>query len=644
VIRKPSLLEVFPEIAKEANGWDPSSLSPGSSKKMEWKCKKGHLWIASLAERTGRSKTGCPFCSNRRVLSGFNDLKSLHPDLAHQILGVNPSEVLAGSNKRYEWKCEKGHVWSAVLYSRRSGTGCPYCSGNKVLAGYNDLATTHSEIAKQAHNWDPTKFSAGSDKVQEWICSEGHVWKTAIKHRTLRKSGCTVCGNRSLRIGINDLATVHPRLVKEADGWDPTQVLSGARDKLSWKCSEGHKWKASLLNRTRRGDKCPYCSGKLAYPGFNDLASLRPDLASELIDADASKITLGSGKKYKWKCSKGHIYTTTVNSRAGSKESGCNICANKVLVTGLNDLATGNPEMAAQADGWDPSTVIMGSNVRRNWKCSLGHKWTTSLNSRLGKDTGCPYCSGRYTLAGFNDLATTHPALAKQAHGWDPTKARFGSEKKVEWICDLGHVWKATPNARTSQVSNCPICGNQQLLVGFNDLATTHPAIAAEARGWDPSKYIASHSLKMWECDNGHKWKASISNRKKGNGCPTCSPTGFDPNELGWLYFLRDDEREFFQIGITNHPDQRLAKHYSNGWNLIELRGPMDGHLARSWETTMLRFLASKGLKLSQKSGFDKFDGFSESWLQSEFQVNKLKSLMDLASDYEESTSSGSDS
>jgi len=633
---KKSLATTHPALAKEAHGWDPTSLTAGSSKKLEWQCSVGHLWFARPAERSGRDKTGCPYCSNRKLLTGFNDLETIDPKLASQMLNTNPRDVLAFSNKRYEWQCEKGHIWSAVLYSRRSGTGCPVCSGNKVLAGFNDLGTTHPEIAKQANNWDVRLYSAGSDKVQEWKCIEGHIFKSSIKHRAKRNTGCTVCSNRSLRIGINDLLTVHPEVAAEADGWDPREVLSGAHDKLSWKCSKGHQWTASLLNRTRRGDKCPYCSGTLAYAGFNDLKSQRPDLAAELVNGDATKITLGSGKKFQWRCSKGHIYTTTVNSRAGTKASGCNICANKVLVKGLNDLATGKPEMAAQADGWDPSTVIMGSNVRRNWKCTLGHKWSTSLNSRLGQDTGCPFCSGKYTLAGFNDLATTHPALAEQAHGWDPTKARFGSEKKVEWKCGLGHVWKATPNARTSQVSNCPICGNQQLLIGFNDLATTHPEIAAEARGWDPSKFIASHSLKMWECDKGHKWKASITNRKKGNGCPTCSPTGFDPNEPGWLYFLRDDERLLYQIGITNNPDQRLSKHYSNGWSLIELRGPMEGDLAKSWETTMLRFLASKELRLSQKKAFDKFDGFSESWLQSEFEVTKLKNLMDLAAEYEE--------
>ena len=31
------------------------------------------------------------------------------------------------------------------------GLGCPYCLGRKVLAGYNDLATTHPGIAAMWH-------------------------------------------------------------------------------------------------------------------------------------------------------------------------------------------------------------------------------------------------------------------------------------------------------------------------------------------------------------------------------------------------------------------------------------------------------------------------------------------------------------
>ena len=45
------------------------------------------------------------------------------------------------------------------------------------------------------------------------------------------------------------------------------------------------------------------------------------------------------------------------------------------LVPGVNDLATLFPDVAAEVDGWDPSTVTPGGHKKLNWKCFLGHKW-----------------------------------------------------------------------------------------------------------------------------------------------------------------------------------------------------------------------------------------------------------------------------
>ena len=66
---------------------------------------------------------------------------------------------------------------------------------------------------------------------------------------------------------------------------------------------------------------------------------------------------------------------------------------------GVNDLATLFPEVAAEADGWEPSTVIAGSWRRLNWKCKkCNYKWRTSPHERTRKSidkspTGCPSCS-----------------------------------------------------------------------------------------------------------------------------------------------------------------------------------------------------------------------------------------------------------
>ena len=91
-----------------------------------------------------------------------------------------------------------------------------------------------------------------------------------------------------------------------------------------------------------------------------------------------------------------------------------------------------------------------------------------------------------------------------------------------------------------------------------------------------------------------------------------------------------------FQIGITNAPEDRLAKHKTLGWELLELRGPMDGHLTQQWETAILRMLKAKGADLSNAKIAGKFDGYSEAWSKSTFEVKSIKELMQLTEEFEE--------
>ena len=65
---KNDLKTLYPEISKDADGWDPSTISYGSTKKLRWKCKEGHTWTTSCGQRTGTSLSGCPECAEY----GFN--------------------------------------------------------------------------------------------------------------------------------------------------------------------------------------------------------------------------------------------------------------------------------------------------------------------------------------------------------------------------------------------------------------------------------------------------------------------------------------------------------------------------------------------------------------------------------------------
>jgi len=90
------------------------------------------------------------------------------------------------------------------------------------------------------------------------------------------------------------------------------------------------------------------------------------------------------------------------------------------------------------------------------------------------------------------------------------------------------------------------------------------------------------------------------------------------------------------QIGITNFPEERLDKHINKGWELLEIRGPMEGYLTQKWETAILRMLKAKGADLSNKEIAGKFDGYSEAWSKSTFPVKSINELMRLTEKFEE--------
>jgi hypothetical protein len=90
-----------------------------------------------------------------------------------------------------------------------------------------------------------------------------------------------------------------------------------------------------------------------------------------------------------------------------------------------------------------------------------------------------------------------------------------------------------------------------------------------------------------------------------------------------------------FQIGITNTPEDRLKDHSKLGWEVLEVRGPMDGHLTQQWETAILRMLKARGADLANSKIAGKFDGYSEAWSKGKFEAKSIRQLMDLTDEFE---------
>lgn len=255
----------------------------------------------------------------------------------------------------------------------------------------------------------------------------------------------------------------------------PADISYGSHRRICWRCEKGHEWEADICYVAQSSGGCPVCAGKSVVKGYNDLKTQHPELARQWnTERNGSltpeDVTSGSTRKVWWRCEKGHEWQTPIKTRAVQGAS-CPYCANKLIIRGFNDLAALYPELAAQWDrerngALEPENVFAGSNRRVWWRCEKGHAWQAVIGSRTNQDSGCPYCTGRRVLVGFNDLATVYPTIANQWHPalngeLKPTDVTPGCNKRVWWICEEGHIWKTKISARTAKRKRtaCPVCG-----------------------------------------------------------------------------------------------------------------------------------------------------------------------------------------
>ena len=117
-----------------------------------------------------------------------------------------PDLVMPNSHIKVSWICEKGHKYEATIGNRTvNDHGCPFCSGSKLLIGYNDFETWcknngREDLLKEWNyekngNFKPEHIAPKSGKKVWWKCSKcGYEWLADPNHRS-RGQGCPECAN-----------------------------------------------------------------------------------------------------------------------------------------------------------------------------------------------------------------------------------------------------------------------------------------------------------------------------------------------------------------------------------------------------------------------------------------------------------------
>lgn len=526
--------------------------------------------------------------NHRTEIEEFDELPKLgkkrrpisetHPDLASRWYyklncGFGPDEISYGSGIKCWWSCTAiaDHIFKATPASIlwNGGTGCPYCTGQRVWHD-NNFAFRYPDLAKEwmsdRNGFSPDEIVLGAHKKFYWQCSKdkSHVWLARADDRAINGSGCPKC--QGDRIDLTDYPIVLEQFdYRKNKGIDPTRLRR--RQKVWWHCPEGsdHKWFSVFTpdSKTKGKRRCPFCTNQKGSR-LNNLTRI-PLLKREFHKTKNGKlsprdITLGSGRKIWWQCSKNpeHEWQEKVCSRVRRgrgcliciKQNGNSISTAKISVHGAMgrkttfiSLASCEPEIAKQ---WHPhlnrpltpQDVSRGSRKSIWWKCDKGpdHEWVAQVASRTGIDRcGCPCCRGR-KVSITNSLASLYPRLASQ---WHPTKNAdvmpanipAHSERRVWWQCSVAtdHEWESKILDRT-RGRGCPFCAGKRPSK-YNNLLQADPLTA---RQWHPtlngsltpSQVTPQSSKKVWWIcpnNNNHVWESSVSTRRRTkSSCAIC--------------------------------------------------------------------------------------------------------------------------
>ena len=354
----------------------------------------------------------------------------------------SPCDVYYATSKEYSWICSLGHSFSQRVESRTlRGYNCPFCSGHRVLSGFNDfvhwcVTNNRNDLINE---WDaeknteinPDMIHFRSKKKAWWRCGKCNTrWQASIVNRTARNTGCPICKKKKVHQDENDFQAwceQNSRLDLLSE-WDyeknvifqPKTIHYGSHNKVWWKCVYGHSWQTEVRIRVH-GSSCPICSNTTRQENRvkNNLVEHRTlsleewckqnnymELLSEWdydknIGISPSEISFSSKKSVWWRCEQNHSWEMIVASRkAGQK---CPYCSNRRVETGINDFKTWceRNDKLSLLEEWDydknadisPEMFSYGSKTKAWWKCKqCGYSWQQHIYSRAS-GIGCPNCA-----------------------------------------------------------------------------------------------------------------------------------------------------------------------------------------------------------------------------------------------------------
>lgn len=345
------------EVAKKRGGrclsiaYDPHG-------KTRWECERGHRFERPGAEvRRGK---WCPVCARNQIT--IAELRDLANGRGGRLLSrrYRPRAKL-------EWRCSRGHAWTATGHAVRRGTWCPDCAWLSLRLTTEDM---HRSARRRGGFFRSSQYRPRSTKLL-WECRKGHAWRsTAFNVR--QGSWCPYCAGRLLTLEqVGKLA--------RDQGFTLVRYREhGSKARL--RCQQGHAFEKPLRALEQR-TLCPQCS-PAARIRIGDLKRIAREHGGRCV-SDAYR----PGADLQWECANGHGFSRSAYLVRQGRWCPHLDCARRLPRT-LDAART----LARRRGGRCLSSRYEGFPRKMRWACERGHEWSAPVRSVRG-GTWCPTCA-----------------------------------------------------------------------------------------------------------------------------------------------------------------------------------------------------------------------------------------------------------
>lgn len=191
----PELYAQIQQAITNAPRWYPEidipSIGCNDNIAVWWECPNcPYVWQNTVKSRYTK-QSGCPYCTNRIIVSGFNCLKTKHPDIYAQLhkelnkqAGIKIKRLSPGTPTIVWWQCpqDSEHIWKAPVGKRTGGnqTGCPHCASYKNEREFRELFNKHTNLPFTSEHITAPRELFIRDTIQIDLLNEAH--KIAIEY------------------------------------------------------------------------------------------------------------------------------------------------------------------------------------------------------------------------------------------------------------------------------------------------------------------------------------------------------------------------------------------------------------------------------------------------------------------------------